>query len=147
MAFHGGRGDIISRMDAIHHVAVFTADYTATAGFYRDVLDAKVPDRCEQPSVIRVGGATLHVFEQPSICADWSPAHLHHFALQASDLEEFVAIRNRLLARGACDERVIDFGVGAHISLLASDPDGAMIELLVAVEERDALPFSTEPHH
>ena len=44
--------------------------------------------------------------------ADWSPAHLHHFALQTADLAQFVTVRDRLRARGACDERVIDFGEG-----------------------------------
>lgn len=133
-------------MDRIHHVAVFTADYAATVAFYRDVFGATVPDRCEQPSVVRVGGATLHVFEDASISADWSPARLHHVALQASDLDEFVKVRERLLARGACDERVIDFGVGEHVSVLATDPDDGMLELLLATDERDELPFAVEPH-
>ncbi|MGI8781187.1 MAG: VOC family protein [Solirubrobacteraceae bacterium] len=134
-------------MDRIHHVAIFTPDYATTAEFYRAVLGADAPDRCAQPSVFRIGGVTLHVFEEPSIRGDWSPARLHHFALEASDLEQFVTIRDRLLARGACDERVIDFGVGAHVSLLATDPDGGMLELLVAIDERDSLPFPVEPHH
>ena len=133
-------------MDRIHHVAVFTADYAETAGFYREVLGAEAPDRCQQPAIIRVGGVTLHVFEESSISSDWLPARLHHVALQASDLAEFVAIRDRLLARGACDERVIDFGVGDHVSMLATDPDGGMLEILLADVDRDALPFDVEPH-
>jgi catechol 2,3-dioxygenase-like lactoylglutathione lyase family enzyme len=123
-------------MDGIHHVALFTADYAATAGFYREVFGADAPDDCEQPSIFRAGGVTLHVFEESSIRSDWSPARLHHVALQASDLGEFVAIRDRLLARGACDERVIDFGVGAHVSVLAADPDGGIIEILLATRPR-----------
>lgn len=135
-------------MERIHHVAVFTADYQATAGFYRDVLTAEAPERCGQPSVIQVGGVTLHLFEEKSVKAEGWGAHLHHLALEVSDLEEFIAIRNRLLARGACDERVVDFGVGAHISVIASDPDGGMLELVLSVDERerDSLPFSVQPH-
>ena len=133
-------------MDRIHHVAVFTADYQATARFYRDVLGAQAPERCAQPSVVQAGGVTLHVFEESTARAEGWGAHLHHIALQATDLEEFIAIRNRLLAGGACDERVVDFGVGEHVSVIATDPDGGMLELVLAVDERDSLPFAVQPH-
>ena len=89
---------------------------------------------------------TLHVFERDGIRGDWSPARLHHIALEAADLDEFVTVRDRLLARGDCDVQVIDFGVGAHISLLATDPDGGMLEVLVAVDDRASLPFEVSPH-
>ena len=133
-------------MDRIHHAAIFTAGYELTAGFYRDVFGADAPDECGQPSVVRIGGIVLHVFEQDSILGDWSPARLHHIALEAGDLDEFVAVRDKLVARGACDGQVIDFGVGAHLSLLATDPDGGMLEVLVAVDDRSALPFAVVPH-
>ena len=133
-------------MDRIHHAAIFTADYAATAGFYRDVFGADAAEECAQPSVVRIGGIVLHVFERDGIRADWSPARLHHIALEAGDLDEFVGVRDRLLARGACDEQVIDFGVGAHLSLLATDPDGGMLEVLVAIEDRASLPFDVTPH-
>ena len=133
-------------MDRIHHVAIFTTDCAATVAFYREVFGAEASDTPTQPSVVRVGGAILHVFEHGSGGASWSPTHLHHIALQASDLDEFVAVRSRLLARGACHEEVIDFGVGAHVSVLATDPDGGMLEVLVAVEDREALPFPVVAH-
>jgi catechol 2,3-dioxygenase-like lactoylglutathione lyase family enzyme len=57
-------------MRGIHHVAVFTADYGATAAFYREVFDADMPEACTQPSVVRIGGATLHFFERGSITAE-----------------------------------------------------------------------------
>jgi hypothetical protein len=131
-------------MRGIHHVAVFTAEYGATAAFYRETFDAKAPTEALQPSVVDLGGAVLHVFERQGMGADWSPAHLHHFALQAGDLGEFVAIRDRLLARGACDSRVVDFG--EHLSVLATDPDGGMVELLVAITDRNGLPFAVVSH-
>ena len=133
-------------MKRIHHAALFTADYSTTADFYRAVFAAEVPEECTQPSVVRIGPVVLHVFERDSIRGDWAPARLHHIALEAEDLDEFVDIRDRLLARGACDEQVIDFGVGAHVSLLATDPDGGMLEVLVAVADRDSLPFAVVPH-
>ncbi len=131
-------------MDRVHHVAIFTADYAATAAFYREVFGAEAAEACTQPSVMTFGGVTLHVFEDASIVSSWSPARLHHFAVEARDLEEFVAVRERLLARGACGEDVIDFGI--HVSLLASDPDGGMVEVLVPAGERERLPFAVTPH-
>jgi catechol 2,3-dioxygenase-like lactoylglutathione lyase family enzyme len=116
-------------VDRLHHVAIFTADYAATVAFYRDVT---------------FGGVTLHVFEEGSIVSSWAPARLHHFAVQARDLGDFVAVRERLLARGACGEDVIDFGV--HVSLLATDPDGGMVEVLVPAGAGDELPFAVTPH-
>lgn len=132
-------------MDGIHHVAVFTADYAATAAFWREALGAEAPDRCEQPSVVHVGGAILHVFEEAEVAAPEWGAHLHHVALQASDLEEFVAVRERLVAHGASDGRAIDFGAG-HVSLIALDPDGGMVEVALIDVDLDALPFDVEPH-
>jgi catechol 2,3-dioxygenase-like lactoylglutathione lyase family enzyme len=131
-------------MQGIHHVAVCTADYGATAAFYRETFGAKAPTEVMQPSVVDLGGAVLHVFEHQGVGADWSPTHLHHFALQAANLAEFVAIRNRLLARGGCDSRVIDFG--EHLSVLATDPDGGMVELLVEITDRNDLPFAVVSH-
>jgi catechol 2,3-dioxygenase-like lactoylglutathione lyase family enzyme len=131
-------------VDRLHHIAIFTADYAATAAFYREVFDAVAPDECTQPAAVTIGGVTLHVFERDEIRASWAPAHLHHFAVEARDLEQFVTVRDRLLARGACGEEVIDFGV--HVSLLATDPDGGMVEILVPAEARDALPFAVTPH-
>jgi catechol 2,3-dioxygenase-like lactoylglutathione lyase family enzyme len=131
-------------VDRVHHVAIFTADYATTAAFYREVFGAEAAAVCTQPSVVTFGGVTLHVFEEASIVSSWSPARLHHFAVQARDLEEFVAVRERLLTRGACAEDVIDFGI--HVSLLATDPDGGMVEVLVPAGERERLPFAVTPH-
>ena len=131
-------------MDRIHHVAIFTADYGAFAAFWREVFAAELADECTQPSVVRVGGATFHVFESEAGRSSFSPAHLHHFALETGDLDEFVAVRERMLARGACQEEVTDFG--DHLSLIGADPDGGMLEVLVAVEDREALPFPVVAH-
>jgi catechol 2,3-dioxygenase-like lactoylglutathione lyase family enzyme len=131
-------------VDRIHHVAIFTSSYAATAAFYREIFDAVAPDECTHPSVMTIGGVTLHVFEEPSITSDWSPARLHHVAFLARDLDEFVTVRDRLRARGACGEDVIDFGM--HVSLLATDPDGGMLEVMLPPEAGDTLPFAVTPH-
>ncbi|HEV7773792.1 MAG TPA: VOC family protein [Conexibacter sp.] len=131
-------------MQSIHHVAIFSASYAATATFYREAFGAEAPMEALQPSTIHIGEAMLHVFEREGVPADWSPAHLHHFALRAEDIDEFAAARDRLLTLGACSEQVIDFG--ERLSPLATDPDGGMVELLVQTRERSALPFAVEPH-
>jgi catechol 2,3-dioxygenase-like lactoylglutathione lyase family enzyme len=58
---------------------------------------------------------------------------LDHFALQAASLEAFEEIRRRLIARGATDEFVTDFG--PMLSLFFRDPDG--LEGEVCVEDPD----------
>jgi catechol 2,3-dioxygenase-like lactoylglutathione lyase family enzyme len=133
-------------MCRFHHVAVFTSNYARMLGFLREVFDAEGPDVCRQPSVVECGSARLHLFEVEAVAPEAAaPARLHHVALEAEDLDAFLRLRERLIARGACDERIFDFGVGPHVSLLADDPDGGMLELLVAVSPGTELPFVVEP--
>jgi hypothetical protein len=66
---------------------------------------------------------------------------LDHFALQASSLEAFETIRDRLMARGACDAFVTDFG--PMLSLFFRDPDG--LEGEVCVTNPDAVPGVGHP--
>lgn len=131
-------------MQGIHHVAVFTADYGALAAFYREVFDAEAPAACHEPSVVRAGGAILHVFTTDAVPASFPAAHYHHVALEAADVAHLAVVRERLLARGASDGRVLDFG--DHVSVLATDPDGHMVEVLVAKGEPWNPPFAVEPH-
>jgi catechol 2,3-dioxygenase-like lactoylglutathione lyase family enzyme len=55
---------------------------------------------------------------------------LDHLALQAEDLAAFEEIRRRLIARGAADEFVTDFG--KVLSIFFRDPDGLECEVCVA---------------
>ncbi len=66
---------------------------------------------------------------------------LDHIGLQAASLEAFEEIRRRLLARGACDEFVTDFG--PVLSLFFRDPDG--LEAEVCVPNPDAQPGVFNP--
>jgi hypothetical protein len=66
--------------------------------------------------------------------------------LRPSSLERFVEVRERLLSRGARDERVINFG--DHPNLLATDPEGGMLEVVVESEPDADLPSqSRRPAH
>lgn len=61
---------------------------------------------------------------------------LDHLAQQAASLDDFEEIRERLMARGAADDFVTDFG--PMLSLFFRDPDG--LESEVCVENPDAVP-------
>jgi catechol 2,3-dioxygenase-like lactoylglutathione lyase family enzyme len=66
---------------------------------------------------------------------------LDHLALQAASLQDFEEIRDRLMARGAADDFVTDFG--QMLSIFFRDPDG--LECEVCVENPDAVPGADNP--
>lgn len=142
----GPRGEalMMEYMQRLHHVAVFTANYAVTADFYRSAFGATVPEEPNQPSVLTFGGVTLHLFERAGIEGSWAPAHLHHFAVQTDNSAEFLAIRERLMSAGACDETVLDFG--EHVSITANDPDGGMVEVLCIPQPGETLSLTLSPH-
>jgi len=66
---------------------------------------------------------------------------IDHLGLQAASLEAFDEIRNRLMARGAADDFVTDFG--PILSVFFRDPDG--LEGEVCVANPDAVPGAQNP--
>ena len=66
---------------------------------------------------------------------------LDHFAVQAADIESFTEIRRRLMAAGAADSFVTDFG--PMLSIFFRDPDG--LEGEVCVENPDQKPGVFNP--
>jgi catechol 2,3-dioxygenase-like lactoylglutathione lyase family enzyme len=66
---------------------------------------------------------------------------LDHLALQAADIGAFEEIRRRLIARGAADEFVTDFG--KVLSIFFRDPDG--LECEVCVTNPDWVPGTFHP--
>ncbi len=139
-------------LKGLNHVAVMTHDATRLNDFYRDVFEAEVlrdgPEplpaaRAPRLSIIKIGDwAELNVFEiAGNTEADrqtpmFGRGRLDHLALQAASLEDFEEIRARLMARGAADDFVTDFG--PMLSLFFRDPDG--LECEVCVENPDAVP-------
>ena len=89
------------------------------------------------PGFLRLGDLVLHVFEHPGDAPGGVPddaaamplrrGRVDHIAVLAEDAAEFVAVRDRLVARGASTGEVIDFG--PVVSLFATDPDGTMVEV------------------
>jgi catechol 2,3-dioxygenase-like lactoylglutathione lyase family enzyme len=137
-------------LKGLNHVAVITNDASRLNDFYLEVFDAEIlrdgpeplPDR-EGPrlSIIKIGDwAELNVFQiEGNTEADrqtpmFGRGRLDHLALQAASLDDFEEIRRRLIARGASDDFVTDFG--PMLSMFFRDPDG--LECEVCVENPDA---------
>jgi catechol 2,3-dioxygenase-like lactoylglutathione lyase family enzyme len=140
-------------LNGFNHVAVLTNDTDRLHAFYRGVFDAEVKGT-EQggPGVrltfIRVGeSAELNVFEVTgnTEAARQTPmferGRIDHLGLQAASLTAFEEIRERLMARGAADDFVTDFG--PLLSVFFRDPDG--LEGEVCVANPDAVPGASNP--
>ena len=136
----------------INHVAVLTKDTDRLHTFYRDVFDATVfhdtVDGDVRLSFIEVGPSTmLNIFEiVGNIEADrqtpmFGRGRIDHLGLEAVSQEAFDTIRARLLARGATDGFVTDFGIA--LSLFFRDPDG--LEGEVCLHNPAAIPADLKP--
>jgi catechol 2,3-dioxygenase-like lactoylglutathione lyase family enzyme len=140
-------------LDGMNHVAILTGDTGRLHAFYRDVFDATVSHDLEEQDGVRlsfvdVGPHTeLNVFEVTGNTESlrqtpmFGRGRIDHLALQAASLHAFQTIRDRLIARGATDGFVTDFG--PILSLFFRDPDG--LECEVCVDNPDARPGVLNP--
>jgi catechol 2,3-dioxygenase-like lactoylglutathione lyase family enzyme len=140
-------------LDGINHVAVLTADTDRLIEFYGEVFGATVdgemrPEDGFRLTLVKVGPhSELNVFEVTGNeeasrqVPMFGRGRLDHVGFQAADLEAFDTIRDTLVARGATDGFVTDFG---HVlSLFFTDPDG--LEAEVCVTNPDAMPGVMNP--
>ena len=140
----------------LNHVATLTNDAARLHAFYEEVFDAEVvrdgpeteDDSAVRLSIIKIGPwAELNVFciegntEADQQTPMFGRGRLDHFALQAASVEAFETIRERLIARGAADSFVTDFG--QFLSVFFRDPDG--LEGEVCVTNPDSVPGVTNP--
>ena len=137
----------------VNHVAVMTSDTDRLHAFYREMFDATVShDMSEGPgfrlSLVDIGPYTeLNVFQiAESHEAErqrpmFGRGRLDHFGLQAASIDAFDVIRGRLMAGGATDGFVTDFG--PVLSLFFTDPDG--LEGEVCVPNPDCQPGVMNP--
>jgi catechol 2,3-dioxygenase-like lactoylglutathione lyase family enzyme len=140
-------------LNGFNHVALLTNDTDRLVAFYREVFDAEGDGQAEENehvhlTFIRVGeGAELNVFEVAGNSeADrqtpmFGRGRIDHLGLQAASLAAFEEIRDRLMARGAADAFVTDFG--PILSVFFRDPDG--LEGEVCVANPDARPGAQNP--
>jgi len=139
-----------------NHVAFLTADMDRLQAFYTEVFEAEVQiDGPETPdsdgvrmSVIRIGPSSeMNVFQVDGNTESgrqtpmFGRGRIDHLALQAASLEAFETVRARLMARGAADDFVTDFG--QILSVFFRDPDG--LECEVCVANPDARPGAHNP--
>lgn len=134
-------------LDGVNHVAVLTRDTERLSRFYTEVFDAPPARTIEQQpgfrlSLISIGdGRELNVFEIDDNAEAnrqtpmFGRGRLDHLGLQAASLEAFEEIRRRLMACGAADEFVTDFGPGWSVFFV--DPDGLEGEVVVANPEAE----------
>ncbi|MCD2195407.1 VOC family protein [Actinomycetospora endophytica] len=139
-------------LDGVNHIATLSHDAARLGAFYRDVFEAEIGETVphgmhgeETMTVFRIGPHTeLNVFTVPSSDgADrqtpmWHRGRLDHFGLHAASAEAFSTIRERLVAHGASDGTVNDFG-GAY-SMFFRDPDGLEGEVLLPKDATPAPP-------
>lgn len=139
-------------LGGINHVAVLTGDTARFLEFYEGVFDAthEVLENGDgltltvvwvgptsELNVFELDGNTEHTRQVPM----FGRGRLDHLALEAASIDAFDEIRTRLLARGATDGFVTDFG---HIlSLFFRDPDG--LEAEVCVQNPGAVPGTHNP--
>jgi catechol 2,3-dioxygenase-like lactoylglutathione lyase family enzyme len=127
-------------LDGVNHVAILTNDTGRLVAFYREVFEAEVSDQESDGAVrltfIRIGQtAELNVFQvEGNAEADrqtpmFGRGRIDHLGLQAASIQAFDEIRNRLIARGASDQFVTDFG--PVLSVFFRDPDGLECELCI----------------
>ncbi len=139
-------------LGGINHVAVLTGDTDRFLEFYGGVFDAAHESLQDSEgfrmTLVWVGPTSeLNVFELRGNAEHerqtpmFGRGRLDHLALEAASIEAFDQIRDRLMARGATDGFVTDFG---HIlSLFFRDPDG--MEGEVCVQNPDAEPGVHNP--
>ena len=141
-------------VNGVNHVAILTNDTERLVAFYREVFEAEVSKQLEEfdgavwLTFIRIGEtAELNVFQvEGNSEADrqtpmFGRGRIDHLGLQAASIDAFDQIRDRLIARGASDHFVTDFG--PVLSVFFRDPDG--LEGEVCIQNPDAVPGVHNP--
>ncbi len=127
-------------LDGINHVAVLTSDTDRFIAFYREVFGVHVDGQDLLPfgklTFVNIGGnRELNVFEitDNAEATRQVPAfergRLDHIGFQAASMDAFNEARRRLMAKGATDGYVSDFGT--VYSCFFRDPDGLECEVVV----------------
>jgi catechol 2,3-dioxygenase-like lactoylglutathione lyase family enzyme len=140
-------------LDGVNHVAILTNDTDRLCAFYRQVFDATVsgelrPDENLRLTFLGIGsGREFNIFqvegntEAERQTPMFGRGRIDHLGLQAASKEAFDEIRDRLMACGASDGFVTDFG--PILSVFFRDPDG--LEGEVCVPNPDAVPGVMNP--
>jgi catechol 2,3-dioxygenase-like lactoylglutathione lyase family enzyme len=123
----------------VHHIATATADMDRLIDFYAQVLDAPTVVDMREEGLRHVfidlgGGTFLHPFEIPGVEVPqgelpmFGRGRIDHVGLRAETIEDFRAVRERIVRAGAGDGEVTD--MGPVLSVGFNDPDGVWGEVL-----------------
>jgi len=116
-------------LNGVNHVAILTHDTDRLVAFYREVF--------AELNVFQIEGNTEAGRQAPM----FGRGRIDHLGLQAASLGAFDQIRDRLIAQGASDRFVTDFG--PVLSVFFRDPDG--LEGEVCIQNPDAVPGVHNP--
>jgi catechol 2,3-dioxygenase-like lactoylglutathione lyase family enzyme len=135
-------------LQGIDHVATITNDGDRLKEFYVDTFGATIeadgPEYPGGPRMIIINlaeGTELNVFEvEGNTQADlqtpmFGRGRIDHIGLHAADIDAFSEIRDLLIAAGASDRIVTEFG--RKLSIFFRDPDQMEGEVLVANPDAD----------
>jgi catechol 2,3-dioxygenase-like lactoylglutathione lyase family enzyme len=135
-------------LQGIDHVATLTNNGDDLKKFYVDVFDATIekdgPEYPGGPRMIIINlapGSELNVFEVEGNgeakhqTPMFGRGRIDHVGFHAADLQAFAEIRDRLIAVGASDRIVTEFG--RKLSIFFRDPDQMEGEVLVANPSAD----------
>jgi catechol 2,3-dioxygenase-like lactoylglutathione lyase family enzyme len=121
-----------------NHLAVLTADLERLVAFYRDVLGGEPVDVPPQPGTraraVRFGPTSalvvVEVNDNPHTDGageEHRRGHLDHVGFDVPNAAALEAVRQRLVACGASDGRIHDYG--ALVTVGFTDPDGMATEV------------------
>ena len=129
--------DTTPLVTGLNHVALVTADLDRRAAFSvavfaAEVIDVPAPPGTRAVVVQLAERAGLAVMELPTSAHVRGSSrmldrgHLDHFAVDVPDGRSLEAVRRRLVAQGASDGAVSDYG--PMLSVYFADPDGMAAE-------------------
>jgi catechol 2,3-dioxygenase-like lactoylglutathione lyase family enzyme len=136
---HATKGQGMTLLNGIHHLATLTSDMDRLIAFYVDVFDASLLLDMEEEGLrhafIELGPNTiLHPFEITGVDVPqgevpmFARGRLDHFAMNAANEDAFRELRRRVVAASAGDGTVTD--MGSLLSLSFTDPDGGQHEVI-----------------
>ncbi len=140
-----------TRVARISHIALMTPNLARLTEFYVDIFGGSVISSTGNPpwkcTIQLAPGTVLHLYEVPAESArrhddlPFDVGSINHFALEAQGPEDFLSIRERLIAGRYTDASVMAAPYGYSLNVL--DPDGLYLEITLESPPNWDPPFRT----